>query len=129
MLERPVVQDLSTSRSTGFQPVRPPRIRDDNGAAHAQPDQSLLGLASNLHQGHTSTRSQRQAHVSSADEQPRLPRHDQPPSYDSSVEMTRSGQPRISINRRNLTLSPRRSHSARRHTPLNDIVLGTTDNL
>ena len=127
MQERPTAQDLSASRSTGFQPVRPPRLRDKNGAADAQPDQSLLGLASNLQQGHASTRSRRQAHVSSADEPPRLPRHDQPPSYDSSVEMMRSGQPRISVNRSNLTL-PRRSHSARRNTPLDDIVFGTTDN-
>ena len=124
----PTTQVLSASQSTSVLPVRPPRQRDGTRPTQTQPDQQVLGPASDLQPNYTSTRPRRQVHVSSIDEQPRLPNNDQPPSYDSSVEVTRSGRPRVSVNSHNLTL-PRRSHSARRNTPLNEIIFGTSDNL
>ena len=126
--DQPPAAGLNTSQSTSEVPVRPSRRRDGTQPSHNQSGQHILGPAFDLQPRYTSTRSRRQFLASSVDDEPHTSNADQPPSYDSSVHVTRSGRPRVSVNTHNFTL-PRRNHSARQNTPLNEMIFSTSENL
>ena len=118
---------LNTSQSPTDVPVRPSRRRDNTQSSQNQSGQHILGQAFDLQPRSTSTQSRRHFLASSVVEEPQTGNADQPPSYASSVHVTRSGRPRVSVNANTYTL-PRRNQSARQNTPLNDIF-GTSGNL